>query len=91
MHKILLMVLILISLSLAQQKPQHFEQILQRGRIAAITNPQFVSAAEATIDDNSYVLGVIIDGQARAYSLNLLNSHEVVNDKIGETDFAAVW
>ena len=34
---------------------------------------------------------VVIDGEARAYSLNLLNRHEVVNDRIGEQKFAAVW
>lgn len=71
--------------------PKEFKQILPRGRIAAVTNPQFVTAKQANIADNSWVLGVEIDGQARAYSLNLLNSHEVVNDQIGETAFAAVW
>ncbi|MCH7825850.1 MAG: DUF3179 domain-containing protein, partial [Acidobacteria bacterium] len=45
----------------------------------------------ASIADDSVVLGVVIDGQARAYSIRLLNAHEVVNDTIGETNFAAVW
>jgi hypothetical protein len=40
---------------------------------------------------DSYVLGVVMDGKARAYSLNLLNSHEIVNDQIGDKAFAAVW
>lgn len=71
--------------------PANFEQILPRGRIAAITNPHYVSATEAEISDNSWVLGVVIDGQARAFSLTLLNHHEVVNDKIGDTPYAAVW
>ena len=48
-------------------------------------------ATEADIRDDAWVLGVVIDGQARAYSLDLLNAHEVVNDSIGETNFAAVW
>ncbi len=68
-----------------------YEQLLPRGRIAAVTEPQYVSAEEAEIADSSYVLGIVIDGQARAYSLNLLNNHEVVNDQIGELPFAAVW
>lgn len=71
--------------------PKEFEQLLPRGRIAAITHPQFVPAEKASVSKNSYVLGVVIDGQARAYSLNLLNAHEVVNDQIGKTAFAAVW
>lgn len=71
--------------------PKEFKRILPRGRIAAITNPQFVPANKANIADDSWVLGVVVNGEARAYSLNLLNSHEVVNDQIGETAFAAVW
>ena len=68
-----------------------YEQILPRGAIAAITEPEYVTADQAKIDDDSYVLGVVIDGQPRAYSLNLLNNHEVVNDKIGDLAYAAVW
>jgi len=68
-----------------------YEQILPRGAIEAITEPEYVSADQADIADDSYVLGVVINGQARAYSLNLLNNHEVVNDKIGDQAYAAVW
>ena len=68
-----------------------YEQLLPRGEIAPIVEPGFVAAADAEIADDSYVLGVVIDGEPRAYSLNLLNAHEVVNDRIGETAFAAVW
>lgn len=53
--------------------------------------PEFVSAGEAEIPDDAWVLGVEIDGEARAYGLDLLNRHEVVNDRVGEKDFAAVW
>ena len=77
--------------SQAEDLPKEFRQLLPRGPIAAITQPQFVSTSEANIADDSWVLGVVIDGQARAYSLNLLNSHEVVNDRIGNIAFAAVW
>ena len=85
---------LVLAASLKAQKaklPDEFEQILPRGAIAAIKHPRFVPADQAEISDDSWVLGVVINGQARAYSLNLLNSHEVVNDQIGETAFAAVW
>ena len=71
--------------------PEGVEQLLPRGRIAAVFEPVFVSAKEAEIPDNAWVLGVDIDGQPKAYSLNLLNRHEVVNDESGGTKFAAVW
>jgi len=75
----------------AQQKPEGYKQILPRGGIPAIDNPVYVSAEEAEIPDDAWVMGVIIEGQPRAYSITLLNHHEIVNDKIGDTAFAAVW
>ena len=71
--------------------PEGVEQLLPRGRLAAIFEPVYVAAAQAEIPDDAWVLGVLIDGEARAYDLNLLNRHEVVNDTIGGTAFAAVW
>jgi hypothetical protein len=68
-----------------------FEQIIERGAIPAIDDPQFVGADEAEIPDDAWVLGVEIGGQPRAYSLNVLSRHEIVNDRAEENLFAAVW
>jgi hypothetical protein len=75
----------------AQGKPTGFEQILPRGRIAAIDAPTYVSAGKARIPGSAWVLGFVIEGRAYAYSLNLLNHHEVVNDEVEGQPFAAVW
>ena len=74
-----------------EELPPGVEQLLPRGRIAAIDEPQFVSAEEAEISDDAWIFGVVIDGEARAYSLNLLNHHEVVNDTLAGRPIAAVW
>lgn len=74
-----------------KELPPGLRQVLPRGRIAAIDRPRFVSAREASIPAAAWVLGIVVDGEARAYSLNLLNRHEVVNDLIGRRSFAAVW
>ena len=80
------------SLSTAQDTPpEGVEQLLPRGRIAAVFEPTFVSAGRAEIPDDAWVLGVVIGSEARAYSLNLLNRHEVVNDRIADLPVAAVW
>ncbi len=71
--------------------PDEFQQLVPRGYIASIDEPQFVRAGQAEIDDEAWVLGVAIDGTAKAYSLNLLNRHEVVNDRFGDKPVAAVW
>jgi len=92
---IILSIALLISsdLVVAQDKElfDDFQQILPRGGIPAIINPVYVSAEEASIKDNTWVMGVVINNQARAYSLNLLNHHEIVNDVIDTAVFAAVW
>jgi hypothetical protein len=71
--------------------PPGVEQLLPRGAIPAVVDPRFVPATEAEIPDEAWVLGVALEGVARAYSLNLLNRHEVVNDRLGELPVAAVW
>ena len=86
------MLVFLTTLALASDAlPDGVEQILPRGRIAAVTQPDFVTADQARMPDDAWVLGLVIDGEARAMSLNLLNRHEVVNDSIGQTNYAAVW
>ena len=71
--------------------PAEFKQIVPRGRIASVDEPRFVPAQKAKLAPEAWVLGVVIEGEARAYSLNLLNRHEIVNDRVGDKAFAAVW
>ncbi len=61
--------------------------------IRPITNPTILSAADAEIGDNDLVIGVEIDGQARAYPINQLTgpSREIINDHLAGTPIAATW
>jgi hypothetical protein len=71
--------------------PPGFQRFLPRGRIPAVDDPQFVPAAAAKIPPEAWVLGVTLGGVSRAYSLNLLNAHEVVNDRIDGRPVAVIW
>ena len=75
----------------SEEVPEGVQILMERGGIPAVFEPQFVPASEADLPEDAWIFGVVIHDQARAYSLNLLNRHEVVNDRIGETWFAAVW
>jgi len=86
-----ILLMLLTGSAVADEVPDGVEQLLPRGQIAAVFEPEFVSADEAGISDDAWVLGIVVEGVAKAYSLNLLNRHEVVNDRSGETAFAAVW
>jgi len=68
-----------------------YQQLMERGAIPALVDPEFVSAEEAEIPDDAWVLGFVFGGEAYAYDLNILNHHEVVNHRIGDTPVAAVW
>ncbi len=51
--------------------------------IPAIDHPRFVSIAEAgDLAPNEPVIGLIIDGEARAYPARILIWHEIVNDTV---------
>ncbi|HVQ29399.1 MAG TPA: DUF3179 domain-containing (seleno)protein [Vicinamibacteria bacterium] len=71
--------------------PAAFHRYLPRGRIPSLDDPRFVPASEAHLPPDAWVLGVVMGGQARAYDLNLLTRHEVVNDRYGDEPVAAVW
>ena len=60
---------------------------------SAILDPQFISGAEASeqMVDSERVLGVSINGDHRAYPLNLLSRHEIVNDEVGGVPVAVTW
>ena len=76
-----------ISLADIDRKDE-IKYVLPSDAIPAIKNPEFVPADEAGLDDNEPVVGVTINGESRAYSVYLLNHHEIVNDKIGDNAFA---
>jgi hypothetical protein len=53
--------------------------------IPALDDPQVVTAPEAStwLGDNDVVVGVEINGDARAYPLRIIDWHVVVNDTVG--------
>jgi hypothetical protein len=66
-------------------------QLLGRDDIAPIYDPQFVSADDAGYADGELVLGVEIDGQAKAYPVGLLNEREMVNDELAGAHILVTW
>ncbi len=67
--------------------------VLGRDGIPAILNPDMISADIPSIqmDPNERVLGLSINGDHRAYPLNMLSRHEIVNDTVGGKPVAVTW
>ena len=71
--------------------PSGFRQLLARDGIEPIYHPVHVDADEIDWDDDTLVLGVAIDDEARAYPIRTLNRREIVNDRIADTPLLASW
>ena len=67
--------------------------VLGRDGIPAILDPIFANRAQslAQMDPSERVIGVSINGDHRAYPLNLLSRHEIVNDTVGGKPIAVTW
>jgi len=57
------------------------------------SDPTIVPADEAPIGDEDMVMGVVINGEARAYPVNYMNgpTNEVVNDTLGGEAISPSW
>ncbi len=63
-----------------------------RDGIPAINNPRFESATSARwLRDDDRVLALVINGQAKAYPIKILDWHEIVNDKVGDQHFTVTY
>lgn len=60
--------------------------------IPSIDNPQFVPLNQAGyVGDNRLVAGIKIGDVVRAYPHQMMDRHEIANDKIGNTSFALTY
>ena len=60
--------------------------------IPSIDNPKFVSVRDAIfMDDTDRVLGITINGIAKAYPIKILNWHEIVNDSIEDVFYSITY
>lgn len=63
-----------------------------RDCIASIDNPRFVAANQAGfLKADDLILGIVIDGDARAYPAKILDHHEIVNDTVGGKPIAITF
>jgi len=54
-----------------------------RDAIPSLTNPEVVGSIASFMEDDDRVLGVVVNGEARAYPFGIIWWHEIVNDTLG--------
>ena len=67
--------------------------VIPRDNIPSIDDPKFVTPSEASawLKDVEPVVVLEVDGDARAYPLQILTWHEIVNDDIGDVPVAVTF
>jgi hypothetical protein len=71
----------------------HYEPIQYRAKDSrpAITEPQFVAAADAKMVGGTMGIGVSVDGDSRFYPLFVMQYHQIVNDRCGDKPVACSY
>ncbi len=74
-----------------EQPPEGFWQVLPRDAIFPVYSPTFRSAESTEWLAETLVIGVELNGEAKAYPVNFLNRREMVNDWIGGSPVLVTW
>ncbi len=74
-----------------EQLPRDFRQLLPRDAIRPVYDPTFVTAAGVDWPDSTDVIGVEINGEAKAYPVDHLNGRELVVDELGGEPILVSW
>ncbi|MEM6253455.1 MAG: DUF3179 domain-containing (seleno)protein [Cyanobacteria bacterium P01_D01_bin.156] len=71
------------------------EQLLNGGPpkdgIPSIDEPEFDTATTTPFAPDDIVVGMVVNGEAKAYPYNILNWHEIVNDEIGGINVSVTY
>ena len=83
---------------LSQERSQRVfnPRVVLKNPLRAIVDAPMIPASQVTkkvVVDDELVLGVVVNGQPRAYPINMLTgpTREIINDQLGGQAIAATW
>jgi hypothetical protein len=71
--------------------PAGYSPLLGRDAIRPIYDPRFVPADDVMWHPTTLVIGVAIDGEAKAYPVNVLNAREMIIDRLRGIPLLVSW
>ena len=78
--------------------PDEYQFGIGKDTIPAIDDPRFAPIGDAVrlqedyyINDVTEVIGFVHNGQAKAYPVNIMDRHELVNDTVGGDPVTVAW
>jgi len=69
----------------------YFPQLLAFDGIPPVYDPKFIAANEAPLIDDELVIGIALDGQAKAYPVTVLSYREMVDDELAGIPILVTW
>ena len=73
-------------------RADEIQTILPEDAIPALVGPSYIPATAASdVRGDEEVIGVFINGDARAFPIATLSAHEIVDDVIGGQPLAVTW
>ena len=63
----------------------------KRDAFPVLDEPEMTKAADSKLESREPVIGLVIEGEARAYPVAVMGHHELVNDVCGKTPVAVTW
>ena len=95
-RSLLPLLLIALPFSAVADEPEFKPRVVLKQPIRPIVEPSTRKGSEmpeSLLRDNELVLGVELDGEARAYPINMLTGpkREIINDRLGGQAIAATW
>ena len=72
-------------------KDYRIPSMLPFDAIFPVYDPQFINAVDAPLQDEELVMGLAIDGEAKAYPVTVLRFREMVNDEVAGWPVLVSW
>ncbi len=69
----------------------NFSQLLPYDGIRPVYEPEFATAVDAPLLDDELVMGIAIQGEAKAYPVTVLRFREMVNDELAGIPTLVTW
>ena len=66
-------------------------QLIAPDGIRPVYKPRFLAAADAPLEDDELVIGISLEGEAKAYPITVLRFREMVNDELGGLPILVTW
>jgi len=68
-----------------------FPTLLPKDGILPVYDPEFSPADEAPLEDEELIIGISLNGEAKAYPITVLRTREMVNDDLGGRPILVTW